>query len=252
MGYSYSSDDGPKMCFNAAKSWQLGWYSDKAIAIDPLLTSSWNGRLVGMAEYKKAGPGDMVVVKLNTPTSIDYYINFNRQTGINAETGEGGDQVLVVSQGGEGTSFASSRLLAKLSDGQSFDIPNFEGSNSFAARITVNSIDTTSSPGYADVTIGRPSEDNDEHVYLNCGGGDYDDGTNMWMDDAPFATSTGKDGTFVTSTRIANANSAMEAIYQSERWSENLLYSIPLPNGSYGELLTVGIIHPSVLRFVFV
>ncbi|KAL7425494.1 hypothetical protein ACHAXM_000042, partial [Skeletonema potamos] len=26
MGFAYNQDEGPAMCFNAAKSWQSGWY----------------------------------------------------------------------------------------------------------------------------------------------------------------------------------------------------------------------------------
>ena len=53
MGYSYSGDDGPLMCFNPGKSWNLGWYTDRHATADPL-SQTWTGTLVGVAEYASA------------------------------------------------------------------------------------------------------------------------------------------------------------------------------------------------------
>jgi hypothetical protein len=38
MGYSYNQDDSPNKCFNAAKSWQRGWYDDRHTTVRPLVT----------------------------------------------------------------------------------------------------------------------------------------------------------------------------------------------------------------------
>ncbi len=89
MGFSYLADDSPRMCFNGPKSWQLGWYNDKAIELDPVITPGWSGRLVGIAEYNLTGSDDAVLIKVETGTDVDYYINLNRQTGVNSETQEG-------------------------------------------------------------------------------------------------------------------------------------------------------------------
>ena len=40
MGYSYSYDDYPYMCFNGAKSWELGWYSDGHVSVDTQSSSN--------------------------------------------------------------------------------------------------------------------------------------------------------------------------------------------------------------------
>jgi hypothetical protein len=41
------------MCFNGAKSWQLGWYSSKHAELLNFNTpgKSWSGQLVGIADY---------------------------------------------------------------------------------------------------------------------------------------------------------------------------------------------------------
>jgi hypothetical protein len=49
MGFLHGNGQ-PRMCFNAAKSWKLGWYEDKAVIVSPS-TSSWSGRLMGISDY---------------------------------------------------------------------------------------------------------------------------------------------------------------------------------------------------------
>jgi hypothetical protein len=149
MGYSYRSDDGAEMCFNAAKSWQLGWYEDKAVPLNEASDNimSYQGVLGGIADY--ADSDHKVLVKLNTGSSTDYYVNFNRQSGINVGTQEGRNQVTVVAQGGEGGGYAESELLAKLSAGDAWSLSNFDGVSGTTATVTVNSIDGAT----ADVSI---------------------------------------------------------------------------------------------------
>jgi hypothetical protein len=150
MGYSYGKNDAPIMCFNAANSWKLGWYSDKAVTLNKTNKTSFVGVLGGISDYSDSN--NTVLVKLNNLNSTstsrydDYYVNFNRQSGINSGTLEGGDQVTVV-QGGEGTGYAETDLVAKLSAGEEYTIINFDDSGE-AATITVNTIG-----GSADVSI---------------------------------------------------------------------------------------------------
>jgi hypothetical protein len=97
MGYSYSQDEGPVMCFNNAKMWQLGWYSDRHFEWTGTSTSV---ELVGISEYTAAGSGQQIVVRIagglsSIQSSSDYYIGFNRKTGINSGTVEGGNQVTI-------------------------------------------------------------------------------------------------------------------------------------------------------------
>jgi len=75
---------------------------------------------------------------------------FNRKTGNNSGTQEGGNQVLVTSAGAEGSGYAASTLLAKLSAGGSHTV-NVDGTN---VKIVVNSINLSVTPAVADVTIG--------------------------------------------------------------------------------------------------
>ena len=152
MGYSYGSDNFPKMCFNAAKSWQLGWYTDRSITVNPL-KAAWSGRLVGIPDYSTtANGGEVVLVKINTSSDTDYYMMFNRRAGITAETSEAGDQVVIETQGSEGSTYAKSFLVAKLSAGGQYKVSNFDGSGR-TVTITVTTINLAASVAYADVSI---------------------------------------------------------------------------------------------------
>lgn len=149
MGYSYSQDEGPRMCFNNAKNWQLGFYSDRRTIAFPL-AASWTGDLVGLAEYNKASNGQNVIVKVEGHT-IDYYVGFNRKVGINSGTVEGGDQVTIQSRS-LGQGYAASLLEAKLSAGGTFVINNFGGTTE-TVTIEVVSINTATQPGTATVKV---------------------------------------------------------------------------------------------------
>jgi hypothetical protein len=233
MGFSYASDDSPKMCFNAAKSWQLGFYADKSTTVSPLVSPSWTGKLVGIVDYENAG-NDHVIVKLETGSYLDYYMNFNRQASFNSETQEGGDQVLLMTQGAEGQAFAKSTLLAKLSEGQAYEIEDFGGVTSYPVQVRVDKIDTSVSPGYALVSITGSAQPSTS-VYLNCGDSDYDDGTNTWKTDSTYVNIEAS--SYITGAAIDDSPVERQRIYQSERYDANLAYRIPLERGHYDVFL---------------
>jgi hypothetical protein len=145
MGYAYGNSNGPLMCFNAAQSWQLGWYADKTVTLNKGKNKRHVGVLGGITDYSNSN--DIVLVKLNTRTSTDYYVNFNRRSGINVGTLEGGNQVTVVKARGEGRGYSESELVAKLSAGNTYTIRNFDGKRT-TATVQVHSIGAT-----ADVSI---------------------------------------------------------------------------------------------------
>lgn len=152
MGYSYSADEGPVMCFNNAKNWQLGWYSDKHATASPL-TTSWTGDLVGISDYLAAG-SNTVVLKV-VGGADDYYVGYNRRSGINSGTVEGGNQVTIQMRQ-QGTGYAASTLVAKLSSGDEYKIVNFGGTNRDVI-IRVTGIDISVNPPRASVEVSEES-----------------------------------------------------------------------------------------------
>jgi len=142
MGYSYSQDDGPVMCFNAAKSHQTGWYSDEVTVVTPGsdgFDGCFDDQVYGVADYSNGQNDQTVIVRINDPSVDDYFVTYNRKTGINSGTVEGGDTVTVTRQGANGGGFAESELLAKL---------NVDGSYTISANdMVVKFIDTMTSNG---------------------------------------------------------------------------------------------------------
>ena len=138
MGYSYSQDEGPNMCFNGAKNWQLGWYAPKSIEI----TGPFNGKIYGIADYSSDEASNVLI--LIRGAQKDWYVSFNRKIGINSGAKEYGNQVLVHSRP-KGFGYGESTLEAKLSAGQLFQGAPLD--------IAVTSIDTSSDPGFALVDI---------------------------------------------------------------------------------------------------
>jgi len=150
MGYAYRLDDGPKMCFNGPKSWQLGWYASRQHVFD-LADGTWSGHLIGQVDYNSPIPF-LVLIKLKTGLDTDYYVWFNRQTGMNSGTKEGGDQVMISRAGGEGVHYAESDLISKMSTGGSLTLANFDSSGR-DLTLTVNSISAGAGTLYAYITI---------------------------------------------------------------------------------------------------
>ncbi len=118
MGFSYSEDD-TYMCFNSAKSWQLGWYSTNAVTISAGGLRVYEGDVAGVVEdpFNINVPQ---VIKLNTPVGDDFFLNFNRRFDFNSGTKEGANQVMITKAGKEGISYTPSVLMAKLSTGGSW------------------------------------------------------------------------------------------------------------------------------------
>ncbi|KAL7533016.1 hypothetical protein ACHAXR_012609 [Thalassiosira sp. AJA248-18] len=136
MGYSYSSDDGNVMCFNGAKSWLTGWYTDKSVTVEPTATDGnecYEGALYGVADYGTATSN--VLVKINNGSNPHAFINFNRQNGINSGTREAGNQVTVTTAR---DGYSPSNLVAKLNAGGAYS-GRFGGKDMV---VTVNSIST--------------------------------------------------------------------------------------------------------------
>jgi hypothetical protein len=260
------------MCFNAAKSWQLGWYEDKAVVVDPTVMS-WSGSLMGVVDYENEGT-DAVLLKIETGSETDYYVSFNRKSGFNGGTVEGGDQVLVTMQGEEGARPDPSTLVAKLDAGQMYQMGNL-------GTIIVNGINLSSTLAYADVTVIRACQSDADcwggndgcpasycdgttktcerelignvfgcncngvcgdseslRLYLNCGGPSYTDPAgNYWLSDDGYFN-TGKPD----STTESISGTENDFMYQTDRWDDPfdpapMMYSIPLESGNYDIVL---------------
>ena len=94
----------------------------------------------------------MMIIRIQDATSkIDTYVHFNRMIGFNSGTKEGGDQV-IVSTRPSGVNYAASTLVAKLNPDRAYTISGIGGSGD-SVTITVKSIDTSSTPARAMVSV---------------------------------------------------------------------------------------------------
>lgn len=144
MGNPLYSDEVGRMCFNPAKNFQLGWYSDKVNIVDITRPAFVHDQtLVGIANYQSAGQHN-VVIKLETNAANDLFVGFNRATGINSQNDEADNEVTVVQvNNGNGVSYSQSFLLATLKQGESY---TFAGTSPVTTIQALN-IDLTTNPG---------------------------------------------------------------------------------------------------------
>ncbi|CAJ1954133.1 unnamed protein product [Cylindrotheca closterium] len=155
MGYSYRSSEAPKMCFNAAKSFQLGWYDDKSKSMIPG-TGPWGDdhtfTLSNIVDYPTTN--DDVLIEIVEPASQkNYYVGFNVGKGFNQGTRHGKNQVLVYSK--PVAAGIDSLRVADLSSGDSFTISDFNGITGNTLSISVLSIDLSSDLAQVRVTLNR-------------------------------------------------------------------------------------------------
>jgi len=96
MGSSPEITDGPKKCFNAAKSWQLGWYYDSVYTINAEDIKDQYFNIIGITDYLKATTSYYTILKImNSNDGFDYYIAFNAKAGFTNETADGINKVLI-------------------------------------------------------------------------------------------------------------------------------------------------------------
>ena len=127
MGFSYNRDNGPMQCFNPAKTYQLGWFDEKTVEVDPN-AGTWAGTIIGSTDYSNdiVRSDANVIVKIITGQTNDLYVGYNRKKGMNSGVLLGGDRVTIVEQG-EG--YSQSDFLATLSEGTSKTFYNYDGTN---------------------------------------------------------------------------------------------------------------------------
>jgi len=120
MGYSFAENDGPVMCYNAAKNVQIGWYADKEVRFNG---GNEEYSLSGLTDYDDPSSSAYTIVVVekivNNGEANDnhYYVSYNRKKTINIGTKEYGNEVLVHRAAGLNT---QSWIMAQLSNGESY------------------------------------------------------------------------------------------------------------------------------------
>lgn len=125
MGYSQYEEFGPRLCFNAQKNWQLGWYRDRTIDLtSSIRNNSWEGGLVAFVDYNRTPKGDVVIIRVG-----NLYAQYNRARDFNKGSREYRNRVVIVSVSTTGSSL--SKLEAALANNiavSTFSYPNYDDS----------------------------------------------------------------------------------------------------------------------------
>jgi len=159
MGYSYNWNGGPKMCFNPAKSYQLGWYDDQVLTINPATKAqgSYDYVLNGAANYQK-NKNALISLRLQTDGNADYYVGYNHAVGANSESQEGRDRVLVVRKTGGGVSgYGESELTSVLASNQSWKLSNWMNSGRDVTVTVTSSVGSSVRDAKINVKICPPA-----------------------------------------------------------------------------------------------
>jgi hypothetical protein len=119
------SDTGTKFCFNPAKTWYNGWYSDRHVTVNPL-TNAYSGDIVGInAVNDNTIQSDQdVVLRIQGSGATDHFIMFNRKAGANSQVPGYGDTVLITTQDGNRS---TSSWTAALTSGQEYTDATWSG-----------------------------------------------------------------------------------------------------------------------------
>jgi hypothetical protein len=141
------------MCFNGAKTWQLGWFSNFHVNLNPTKSIYWTGDLIGFVEKNNASSTDVMIIRIQSSISQDTYVHFNRQIGFNSGSQllNGADKVLIATRPSY-PELSPSTLTAILSGSNNYTFPNFHGSSN-ALIISVSSIRTNTIPARARIVI---------------------------------------------------------------------------------------------------
>jgi hypothetical protein len=134
-GESPYAGDGRK-CFNAAKTYYLGWYSDYHGEVNPT-SSSFSGELVGVndAGNNEISSDQNVVVKISDSGATDLFLMYNRVEGVHnfLRNVYYQDKIVVVEQSEEAE---QSWVAAVLDQGDTYSQSNWAGTGN-ALKIKV-------------------------------------------------------------------------------------------------------------------
>jgi hypothetical protein len=118
------SDIGSKMCFNGAKTWYFGWYSDHHKYVNP---ESWpfKGELATVTDAARFSSSDDAVLHLKSGPSAALFAIFNRAEAFNQDVGD--PNTVVITE--QLYSYSTSTWMAALKEGETYYHHNWNGSS---------------------------------------------------------------------------------------------------------------------------
>jgi len=130
MGYADAMD--PLMCYNAVNNYQLGWYS--AHSFTPTSDGGRGGTflITGVHRYDPDDTEKFVSLRLvQESMPKDYYIGYNRAEGINSDSQEDRDKVIIYLKDGDIRESVISWKKGVLSIGETYVIEDYDASGRY-------------------------------------------------------------------------------------------------------------------------
>ena len=164
MGYGNTLNG--RKCYNAVKSWQMGWYTDGHKIIDPY-QGAFEGNIVGLANFNQRGDKNVLLKIVGHVDNNDYYVSFNRRIGMNKDSTVGNNKVIITSHSSSLTANSADILSyqkAILSQGEIYALPDFnggDGEKKLTLYVIVNKIYEGKSPAYVNISIILKDGDDD-------------------------------------------------------------------------------------------
>jgi hypothetical protein len=158
MGTSMINEDGPKMCYNTANSYHLGWYRAQQLDWDPITQGNVVTRLVGIVDYNpmNTDQNTNVIVRLGPPSDdAGYFIGYNKAEGINAGTMEGQNMVTVTRYGGLSSDGKATMtdLLTLLYEGDEYRIVGYNNGSSVVVDLIIRWTSTTNTMPLVEILV---------------------------------------------------------------------------------------------------
>jgi len=161
MGISYPETKSGfrRMCFNAAKNYQLKWYTKQEASYNPLTDEKDFVKEFTLVSVNRYAP-----LRLETPSvplskPNDWYIGFNEKLGFNDGTMEDWDKVIVWQKEKNGPfDYGVSIKRAVLNFGESYTIANYDNQNKDVKVKFVDLIDGVATVQITDKSRAPPEE----------------------------------------------------------------------------------------------
>jgi len=90
MGRSLAQENYPARCFNAYHHWFLGWHRAHSTAVNPI-TEAGKYKIIPFVDFEQAQDDEFTIIRVGS-----VYMQYNRKTKFNRDTGEKEDQLVIV------------------------------------------------------------------------------------------------------------------------------------------------------------
>jgi hypothetical protein len=122
MSAGHKQTNWPAKSFNAQNHWDLGWYEDRSVSVDPIAAPQLL-KIAAFVDYDKTQQGEYVLAEVGLG---NLYMQYNRAKGFNRDTEEKADMLTISTKMEDG----GTDLVAGLDlDSNTYLAAGFQGSD---------------------------------------------------------------------------------------------------------------------------